>query len=307
MTNKNIHLNTYALTLVYARPDQCRLNSMASKLAQIDGIEIISQEILSAGKAVEWQIKGVLNHIDLRKQLDDLWGDFKADYCLQNAENRKKKLLVCDMDSTLIGQECIDELAHFAGVGDKVAKITERAMRGELDFEQALDERVFMLKSLPISILEQCFTQRISLNKGAKTLCQTMKKHGAITVIVSGGFTFFTDRIAKLAGFEHHHANQLLHDGENLLGEVARPILGKDAKKTTLIEYSKKCGGLDSALAIGDGANDLEMIKAAGLGIAYKAKPIVAKASSCAINHTDLTTALYFQGYKESDFVALDE
>jgi len=226
-----------------------------------------------------------------------------ADICIQQTEKRKKSLLICDMDSTLIGQECIDELADFAGMRDHVSGITERAMRGELNFENALTERVSLLKGLNLSVLETCFEERIKLNPGAMTLCQTMKANGAKTVIVSGGFTFFTERVAGACGFEAHHANVLLDDGDALIGDVGRPILGREAKQDTLERYSEAFGGPSAAIAIGDGANDLAMIQAAGLGVAYYAKPAVAAAAHCAINHTDLTTALYFQGYKDSEFI----
>jgi len=228
----------------------------------------------------------------------------KVDYCLQPQKQRKKSLLICDMDSTLIGQECIDELADYAGVKDKVSAITERAMRGEIGFDGALKERVGLLKGLSLDTLQDCFDTRIHLNSGARILAQTMKQDGAKTVIVSGGFTFFTHRVAAAAGFDHHHANSLLDDGTHLSGEVGLPILGRDAKKQRLDEYAAPIGGPSSALAIGDGANDLAMIQAAGLGIAYYAKPAVAAAAHCQIRYTDLTTALYFQGYKASEFAA---
>ncbi|NNE58356.1 MAG: phosphoserine phosphatase SerB [Hellea sp.] len=224
------------------------------------------------------------------------------DYSVQLHKNRRKQLLICDMDSTLIGQECINELADFAGVKDHVSEITERAMRGEIGFEGALRERVALLKDLPTSILQTCFDERISLNDGAKTLAQTMAKHGAKTVIVSGGFTFFSERVARDAGFAHHQANILLNDGTLLTGEVENPILGREAKQAALEYHSENVGGPLQAVAIGDGANDLAMIKAAGLGIAYYAKPAVAAAAHCAINHSDLTTALYFQGFKDAEF-----
>lgn len=226
-----------------------------------------------------------------------------ADVCVQPSKDRKKSLLICDMDSTLIGQECIDELADFAGVKDRVSAITERAMRGEIGFDGALKERVNLLKGLDLSVLETCFEKRITINNGAKTLCQTMKKHGAKTIIVSGGFTFFTQRVAAACGFEGHQANVLKDDGSKLLGTVTLPILGREAKLDALKNHSYASGGADSAVAIGDGANDLAMIKAAGLGIAYRAKPAVADAAHCAITHTDLRTALYFQGYKDSEFI----
>ncbi len=224
------------------------------------------------------------------------------DNCIQSPRNRRKKLLICDMDSTLIGQECINELADYAGVKDHVAEITERAMRGEIGFDGALRERVRLLKDLPLSVLQDCFDTRIHLNDGAETLARTMSKHGARTVIVSGGFTFFSQRVAEAAGFEHHQANILLDNGSTLSGQVADPILGREAKKTALEHYSKDLGGPEAALAIGDGANDLAMITTSGLGIAFYAKPAVAAAAHCAINHTNLVTALYFQGFKESEF-----
>lgn len=226
----------------------------------------------------------------------------KGDVCVQPASGRRKSLLICDMDSTLIGQECIDELADFAGVKDRVSAITERAMQGEIGFEGALTERVGLLKGLALSDLQTCFDTRIHLNTGAKTLAKTMKAAGAKTVIVSGGFTFFSGRIAGLAGFEAHQANILLDDGAALTGKVSLPILGREAKLEALKMHSRGIGGPSSAIAIGDGANDLAMITAAGLGIAYEAKPAVAAAAHCAINHTDLTTALYFQGYTDAEF-----
>ena len=281
-------------TLVLARSDAKAVDAIAAASGTTGAIVTLCE-----GKAFEFAYAG--NATTLTRTLAGLNIDF--DFCIQPADGRKKQLLICDMDSTLIGQECIDELADFAGVKDHVSGITERAMRGELDFEAALTERVALLKDLPLSVLETCFKERIVLNEGAVTLCQTMKANGAKTVIVSGGFTFFTQRVAEACGFEAHHANTLLEDGERLIGDVGRPILGRDAKRETLEKYSGDIGGNSSAIAIGDGANDLAMIKAAGLGVAFYAKPAVAAAAHCAINHTDLTTALYFQGYKESQFI----
>lgn len=266
-------------------------------------IHIETINVLSPDKAVDVLIKGTPDNLRAHIAKGLKGKNIKADFCLQAPENRKKSLLICDMDSTLIGQECIDELADFAGVGAHVAGITERAMRGEIDFEAALIERVSLLKNLPISKLQQCFNQRISLNQGAKTLCRTMVANGAHTVIVSGGFTFFTGRIAKLAGFSAHQANTLIDNGKTLTGEVGMPILGRDAKRDALEAHSKTLGGPLAAIAIGDGANDLAMIERAGLGIAYRAKPIVADAAHCAIDHADLTAALYFQGFSEDEFV----
>ena len=278
-------------------------------LAQMDdkalmrGAELLSLEdkaILSPGRAIEG-VSDATTSADARERLDK--AGIIGDVCVQAAEGRRKSALVCDMDSTLIGQECIDELADFAGVKDRVSAITERAMRGEIGFEGALTDRVALLANLPLNILQTCFDERIVVNEGAKTLCATMKANGAETVVVSGGFTFFSERVAQAIGFENHHANILLDDGKALTGKVQMPILGREAKLERLNEYSEGLGGPNSAAAIGDGANDLAMVTASGLGIAYYAKPAVAAAAHCAINHTDLRTALYFQGYKQSDFV----
>lgn len=217
----------------------------------------------------------------------------------------RKRVLISDMDSTIIGQECIDELADAVGLKPKIAEITERAMRGELDFEAALTERVAMLKGLPLEALSRTLEERITLNPGARTLIATMKASGAATLLVSGGFTYFTARIAELAGFAAHQGNILLDDGAALTGRVAEPILGRAAKRAALIDAAAALGaGPEDSIALGDGANDLDMIRASGLGVAYRAKPVVAAEAAGSIRHTDLTAALYFQGYKVSEFVA---
>lgn len=238
----------------------------------------------------------------LRARLE---AELEADIAvLPRAQFRRKRLLISDMDSTIIGQECIDELADAVGLKDKISAITERAMRGELDFEAALTERVAMLKGLPLAELDRTLQERLTLNPGARTLVATMKAHGAQTLLVSGGFTFFTSRIAERAGFAAQQGNTLVDDGAALTGEVGRPILGRAAKRTALLEAVAALGaGPDDALALGDGANDLDMIRAAGLGIAYHAKPVVAAEAHGAIRHTDLTAALFFQGYTAKDFV----
>jgi phosphoserine phosphatase len=300
MPDENIHI----LTLVLAKRDEAVLARCVDILAALPELALSTTTVLSSDKAAGFEVNiqsvsSARSSIEAELQQQGI----EADLCLQAPYNRRKKLLICDMDSTLIGQECIDELADFAGVKDRVSDITERAMRGELDFEHALIERVGLLRNLPLGNLQDCFDQRISLNPGADILAATMNAHGATTVIVSGGFTFFTHRIAELAGFGHHQANTLIDDGKNLTGDVGRPILGREAKKSALMDFSADIGGPSAAIAIGDGANDLAMIQAAGLGVAYRAKPIVANAAHCAIQHTDLTTALYFQGFKESEFV----
>ena len=217
--------------------------------------------------------------------------------------HRRKRLLVADMDSTIIGCECLDELADFAGVKAAVSAITERAMRGEIDFEGALRERVAMLDGLPSSDLQRCFDERVRLNPGARVLATTMAEHGARCVLVSGGFDFFTRRVAEAAGFHAERANHLIEAADRLTGKVREPILGRAAKLAALREEAAALGlGLADTLAVGDGANDLAMIEAAGLGVAYRAKPVVAAQADARIDHTDLTTLLYFQGYRVHEF-----
>ncbi len=241
----------------------------------------------------------------LRNALDGALKDLPVDVCVQPTEGRRKRLLIADMDSTIIGCECLDELADFAGVKDQVSEITERAMRGELEFEGALRERVAMLKGLDLSSLQRCYDERVRLNPGARTLVTTMAAGGARCLLVSGGFTFFTGRVAKAAGFHEDRANRLLEDGATLTGAVADPILGKEAKLASLLGEAKAMG-IDPSLtlAVGDGANDLAMIEAAGLGVAYRAKPVVAARAQARVDHSDLTALLYFQGYRAEEFAA---
>ncbi|HVK41046.1 MAG: serB [Phenylobacterium sp.] len=227
-----------------------------------------------------------------------------VDVCVQPWNGRRKRLLIADMDSTIIGCECIDELADFAGVKAQVSAITERAMRGELDFEGALRERVAMLKGLPLSALQQAYDERVRLNPGARTLVRTMAEHGARCALVSGGFTFFTSRVAQAAGFHLDRANILHHDDHGLSGTVGEPILGREAKLASLQDQALAAGiELSETLAVGDGANDLGMIEAAGLGVAYRAKPIVSAQADAKVDHADLTALLYFQGYRADEFV----
>jgi phosphoserine phosphatase len=233
--------------------------------------------------------------------------DLKLDINLVRNDRRRKKLLVADMDSTIINVECLDELADMAGLKPQIAAITERAMRGELEFEAALKERVGMLKGLKLDALERTYAERVKLNPGAKSLLATMRAHGAHTMLVSGGFGFFTSRVAEAAGFHVERGNVLLDDGAALTGEVGMPILGREAKLQALEEAvaSLKIGFEDS-LAVGDGANDLGMIGRAGLGVAYHAKPVVAEAAGAAITHNDLTALLYLQGYSDCEIIRED-
>jgi len=209
------------------------------------------------------------------------------------------RLLIADMDSTIIENECIDELANAVGIKDKVAAITERAMRGELDFEAALRERVGMLKGLPEGALQEVYDSRIRLTKGAREMTDALHAKGITCILVSGGFTFFTSRIAEAAGFDAHHANTLGVRNGLLDGTVAEPILGADAKLATMKRYAADMGiGLDQVIAIGDGANDLPMIQAAGYGIGFCAKPKVAEAARYRIDERDLTKVLDIAGLR---------
>jgi phosphoserine phosphatase len=226
-----------------------------------------------------------------------------VDFCVQAAEGRRKRLLVADMDSTVIGCECLDELADFAGLRDEVAAVTARAMAGEVAFEGALRDRVALLAGLELAALGRTYDERVWLNPGAVSLVATMNAHGARCVLVSGGFDYFTSRVAEAAGFSVHRANRLLHDGARLTGAVAEPILGREAKLAALTQEASALGvGLAETLAVGDGANDLAMIEAAGLGVAYRAKPIVAARADARVDHADLTALLYFQGYGQDAF-----
>jgi len=240
----------------------------------------------------------------VRAALQAPMADQQLDWCLQPLAGRRKRLLVADMDSTIINVECLDELADFAGLKAEISAITERAMRGELAFEGALRERVGMLKGLAASALQQAYDERVCLNPGARALVRTMAANGARCVLVSGGFTFFTSRVAAAAGFHANRANTLIEADGALTGQVREPILGKEAKLAALEEEAAALGiPLSATLAVGDGANDLAMIEASGLGVAYRAKPIVAAQAHAKVDHADLTALLYFQGYDVPEFV----
>ncbi|HEV7248534.1 MAG TPA: phosphoserine phosphatase SerB [Shinella sp.] len=231
-------------------------------------------------------------------------GNTPIDLAIQDAETRRKKLLIADMDSTMIGQECIDELAAEVGLKERVATITARAMNGEIAFEPALRERVALLKGLPVSVIDEVIEKRITLTPGGRELIATMKARGFYTALVSGGFTVFTSRIAAMLGFDENRANLLIDADGKLTGEVAEPILGKQAKVDALIEISERLGiSPEEAMAVGDGANDLGMLHLSGAGVALHAKPAVAAEAKIRIDHGDLTALLYLQGYRKSDFV----
>ena len=264
--------------------------------------------------AAKWLAPGIAadltfeadNHFDCRGAalaVQLMLAGLPADVVVQPAATRRKRLLVADMDSTMIGQECIDELADFVGLKDKVSQITERAMRGEIAFEPALRERVALLKGLPATIADRIIAERITLTPGGAELVRTMRRDGGEAWLVSGGFTLFTRKIGASIGFTADRSNELVLDQGLLAGRVAEPILGKEAKRLTLIEVRERLGlAAHETLAVGDGANDLDMIREAGLGVAFRAKPAVAAEAHARIEHADLTALLYAQGYRRDEF-----
>ena len=256
---------------------------------------------LSPDEAAEFDIAAIPGNADT------VWSDLQdqgVDLVVQATADRRKKMLLADMDSTMIQQECIDELAEVAGVGAMVKDITARAMNGELDFEGALIERVGLLKDLPASVIEEVLASRITLMPGGPVLLATMKAQGAYAALVSGGFTAFTSRVASTLGFDENRANTLIEANGKLTGDVGRPILGREAKVQALEEITTKLGiQEDDVLAVGDGANDLGMLQRAGSGVALHAKPSVQAQAKLRINHGDLTALLYLQGYGKEDFV----
>jgi len=261
----------------------------ATWLADGEAAEFAVPEEAGSGDAIEARARQSL-------------GEMRVDVAVVPDEGRRKQLLVADMDSTIIGQECIDELADHVGLRDGVAAITERAMLGELPFEDALRERVALLRGLEIAVVDETLAERIQLTSGAKTLVRTMRANGARAALVSGGFTAFTAAIAADVGFDEHRANQLIVEDSRVVG-VAEPIRGKEAKLEALRDLATRHGlPLAAALAVGDGANDLAIVEAAGLGVAYHAKPALRAKADARIDHGDLTALLYLQGYRKEEF-----
>ncbi len=275
-----------------------------------------ARRALPGAGAVRWLAPGVAADIPLAPpgaQDNETWraalrtalDGAAVDIHIGPAAGRRRKLFVADMDSTIIGQECIDELADLVGLKDHVAAITERAMRGEIAFEPALRERVALLKGLKAEVVDDVIARRITLTPGARALVRTMRANGAYTALVSGGFTVFTARIAEMAGFDENRANLLVVENGAFAGAVAEPILGATAKLDALRTLRDSRGlSREETLAAGDGANDLAMLREAGLGVAYHAKPAVAAAAAMRVDHGDLTALLYVQGYAQDEFVA---
>jgi phosphoserine phosphatase len=259
---------------------------------------------LADGVASDIPLRDGTNPAEARVALEDVLSGEPVDIVIQDADTRRKKLLIADMDSTMIGQECIDELAAEVGLKEEVSRITARAMNGEIAFEPALRERVALLRGLPVKVIDEVIRSRITLTPGGRELVATMKARGGYTALVSGGFTLFTGPVGRVLGFDEDQANELLHENGVLSGLVAEPILGKEAKAQALLRLIGQ-RGITSAdvLAVGDGANDLAMLQLAGSGVALHAKPAVAAQARIRIDHGDLTALLYIQGYRRHDFV----
>jgi phosphoserine phosphatase len=283
-------------------------------LPDLDALARRAAEALGAGGEARWLAPGIAIDIPftpagendnrlVANRLREAIAGAPVDAVLQPAAGRRKRLLLADMDSTMIGQECLDELADYVGQKARVAAITERAMRGEIAFEPALEERVALLAGLSAGVVGEVIAKRITVTSGARALVHTMGAHGAHTCLVSGGFTLFTEPIAAMIGFAENRGNRLEIDRDGrFTGRVAPPILGRDAKLATLVELRTRLAlAREETLVVGDGANDLLMISQAGLGIAYHAKPVVAAAAAARIDHCDLTALLYAQGYQESE------
>lgn len=260
--------------------------------------------VLSPGRAVDLHFADAAPASRWTAALREALSGLAIDIHVQPDSGRRKRLFLADMDSTMIGQECIDELADAAGLRAHVSAITERAMRGEIAFEPALRERVALLKGLPVGIVEEMIRTRITLTGGGPELVRTMRANGAYTALVSGGFTVFTGPISEMIGFDMHRSNILDIEHGHFAGTVREPILGKEAKRASLEELRARFSLSPAAtLAVGDGANDLAMLGEAGLGVAFHAKPIVAEAAHARVDHGDLRTLLYFQGYRDEDII----
>ncbi|MEM9574645.1 MAG: phosphoserine phosphatase SerB [Pseudomonadota bacterium] len=291
--------SSHTVTLI-AKPGSAALTKEIA-LRCSAAIEARSIDWLSDDQALDLETE--VHHEGLEEKLKPYISALPIDIAIQaSAIERRKKILIADMDSTMIRQECIDELAAEAGIKDHIASITARAMNGEIEFEAALKERVALLEGLSTNVIDQVIATRIELMPGGLELVRTMRKNGAYCALVSGGFTEFTSRIGEMIGFQENRANTLLHSGGKLTGKVGMPILGKQAKVDALGEIAIRLGlTTQDAIAVGDGANDLGMLELAGTGVALHAKPAVAAQADIRIDHGDLTSLLYIQGYKANE------
>jgi phosphoserine phosphatase len=287
----------HALTLVANLAATSLTPAMITRVRNVVGGS--DPVILSPGEAADFRLAAIPDMDAVHAALDGA----AIDAIATSVDGRRKALLIADMDSTVVTGETLDELAEYAGLKERISAITARAMNGELDFKAALRERVAMLRGLPLDALDKTW-QRVRLTEGAVELIATMRAHGAYTALVSGGFTFFTERVAALVGFDMHRSNVLLDDGAALIGRVAEPILDRDTKLETLTRLAEERGlPMSATLAVGDGANDLDMIRAAGLGVAFRAKPIVAAEARVRVDHANLRALLFAQGYKRGEII----
>jgi phosphoserine phosphatase len=295
-------LSTHLVATLVANPARPALtDDLIEAAARALGQET-ERRVLARGIAADILLEG--DKATAETAIRVALGHEPIDVIVQPAATRTKRLFLADMDSTMIGQECIDELADYVGLKDKVSAITERAMRGEIAFEPALRERVALLKDLPVEVVDEIIKTRITLTPGARELVRTMRAKGAYAGLVSGGFTLFTGPIGAAIGFDEHRSNRLVVANGKLTGTVEEPILGREAKLATLLELRERLGiASHETLAVGDGANDLAMLGEAGLGVAFCAKPAVAAAAHARIDHADLTALLYAQGYRAEDIV----
>jgi phosphoserine phosphatase len=295
---------THVATLI-SNPARPALDDAAIALAV--GVLATAQDVRVLDPGIAFDLlftPGGADDKAIAERLRTALQDLPVDVVVQPLASRRKRLFVADMDSTIIEQECIDELADYVGLKAHVAAITERAMRGEIEFEPALRERVALLKGLPLAVVDEVIAKRITLTPGGSTLVATMRRNGGYMCLVSGGFTLFTGRVAAMIGFDEHRGNTLITEEGKLAGRVNEPILGREAKLATLTELRERLGlSPQDTLAAGDGANDLAMLEAAGLGVAYHAKPKVAAAAHARIDHGDLTALLYCQGYSRAELV----
>ncbi|MEE1610030.1 phosphoserine phosphatase SerB [Microvirga sp. CF3016] len=293
--------NSLVATLI-ANPSRPVLTDEVLMLAAASLGHETERSILARGIAADLIVSGRPEAKAIEDTLRQALDGQPIDIVVQPLATRRKRLFLADMDSTMIGQECIDELADYVGLKAEVSEITERAMRGEIAFEPALRERVALLKDLPVNVVDEIIEKRITLTPGGAALVQTMRANGAYTCLVSGGFTLFTGPIGAKIGFNEHRSNHLILDGEKLAGAVEEPILGREAKLATLIELRERLGlAHHETIAVGDGANDLAMLGEAGLGVAFRAKPAVAAAAHARIDHADLSALLYVQGYSDTE------